>query len=249
MEWNAQLYRQKHAFVSGYGEAVVELLAPQPGERILDVGCGTGELTARIAAAGAEVVGIDLSPAMIDGARAAHPQATFEVADAADFRFERPFDAIFSNAALHWVRDAEGAAACMSRALRSGGRLVIEMGGRGNIAILAAGIAAAVREVAGVEPDHGRHYPGIGEYTALLERHQLETTAAWLFDRPTELADGELGLRHWIDQFEQGVLKDFDKAQREAIIALAEDKLRADLFRDGRWVADYKRLRLIARKA
>ena len=249
MEWNAQLYRQQHAFVFGYGEAVVELLAPQPGERILDVGCGTGELTARIAAAGAEVVGIDLSPAMINSARAAHPQVRFEVADAADFRFEQPFDAIFSNATLHWVRDADGAAACMSRALRSGGRLVIEMGGHGNIAALTAGIASAVRAVVGVEPDHGRHYPSIGEYTALLERHGFETTAAWLFERPTPLSDGEQGLRRWIEQFEQAVLKNFDAAQREAIIALTEDKLRADLFQDGRWVADYKRLRLIARKA
>lgn len=249
MEWNAQLYRQQHAFVFGYGEAVVELLTPQPGERILDLGCGTGELTAHIAAAGAEVVGIDLSPAMIGSARAAHPGLRFEVADAADFRFDQPFDAIFSNAALHWVRDAEGAAACMSRALRSGGRLVIEMGGHGNIAALRAGIAAAVRAVVGIEPDHGRHYPSIGEYTALLERHGIETTAAWLFERPTPLAGGERGLRLWIEQFEQAVLKDFDAAQREAIIALAEDKLRASLLQDGQWVADYKRLRLIARKA
>lgn len=249
MEWDAQLYRQQHAFVFGYGEAVVELLAPQPGERILDVGCGTGELTARIAAAGAEVVGIDLSPAMIEGARAAHPRVRFDVADAADFRFDQPFDAIFSNAALHWVRDADGAAACMSRALRSGGRLVIEMGGRGNIAALTAGIASAVRTVAGVEPDHGRHYPSIGEYAGLLERHGIETTAAWLFQRPTALAGGEQGLRRWIDQFEQAVLKDFDPARREAIIALAEETLRPSLFRDGQWVADYKRLRLTARKA
>src|SRR5690606_38964519 len=122
------------------------------------------------------------------------------------------------------------------------------MGGKGNIAQLTAGIAAAVREVAGVEPDHGRHYPSIAEYGALLERHGLEVTAAWLFERPTVLADGDSGLRNWIGQFEQAVLKSFLPQQREQMIAAAERNLRSQLWRDGNWVADYKRLRIVAKK-
>lgn len=248
VQWDSALYCDKHAFVSQYGEAVLELLAPQAGERILDVGCGAGQLARRIADAGATVVGIDSSAAMIDSAVASFPELTFVQADAADFAFEQPFDAIFSNAALHWVRDMEGAVICMSRALRSGGRFVVELGGKGNIAQLTAGIAAAVRAVAKVEPDHGRYYPGIGEYTALLERHGMVVTAAWLFERPTVLADGERGLRHWIEQFEQSVLAPFSAAQRDAIVAHAERTLRERLFRDGSWVADYKRLRIVAHK-
>lgn len=248
MQWNSGLYQDKHAFVFKYGEDVLQLLAPQPGERILDVGCGTGHLTDLIAKAGATALGIDYSAEMIAAAALSFPDVKFKVADAADFSFSEPFDAIFSNAALHWVRDAEGAVICMSRALKSGGRFVVEMGGKGNIAIMTAGIAEAVREVTGVEPDHGRHYPSISEYTTLLERHEMLTDSAWLFDRPTVLADGEKGLRNWINQFEQAVLKDFSETQREAIIALAENKLRERLFRDGNWVADYKRLRIVAHK-
>src|SRR6218665_2447447 len=189
MQWNADLYKDKHAFVFQYGEDVLKLLDPQPGERILDVGCGTGDLTQLIAQAGAKPVGIDNSAAMIETASARFPGVEFKLADAADFHFEESFDAIFSNAALHWVRNMESAVICMTRALRHGGRFVVEMGGKGNIAHLTAGIAEAVREVAYVEPDHGRHYPSIAEYSTLLEKHGMTVSAAWLFERPTVLAD------------------------------------------------------------
>lgn len=248
MQWDSDLYKDKHAFVFKYGEDVLQLLDPQPGERILDVGCGTGDLTQLIAEAGARPVGIDSSAAMIGTASARFPGVEFKVADAADFYFENAFDAIFSNAALHWVRDAEGAVICMSRVLKPGGRFVVEMGGKGNIAHLTAGIADAVREIACVEPDQGRHYPSISEYTSLLEHHGMVVSAAWLFERPTVLSDGERGLRNWINQFEQAVFKDFSEDQREAIIRLAEVKLRDQLFDDGYWVADYKRLRIVAHK-
>lgn len=248
MQWNADLYKDKHAFVFQYGEDVLKLLNPQPGKRILDVGCGTGDLTQLIAQAGAKPLGIDNSAAMIETASARFPGVEFKLADAADFHFEESFDAIFSNAALHWVRDMEGAVICMTRALRHGGRFVVEMGGKGNIAHLTAGIAEAVREVACVEPDHGRHYPSISEYSTLLEKHGMTVSAAWLFERPTVLADGEKGLRNWINQFEQAVFRGFSEDQRKAIIELAEVKLRDRLFRDGNWVADYKRLRIVAHK-
>ena len=248
MRWNADLYRDKHAFVAKFGEDVVELLAPQAGERILDVGCGTGELTQLLAQRGAVPVGIDSSEAMIDASAARFPDIEFTVADAADFAFDAPFDAIFSNAALHWVRDAEGAVACMARALRPGGRFAIEMGGKGNVARLTAGIAAAIREVMGLEIDHGWYFPSIAEYATLLERNGMRVDAAWLFDRPTVLADGERGVRNWIVQFVSAKLADLSQAQCDAIIACAEHKLRPHLFADGNWVADYKRLRVLAHK-
>lgn len=248
MDWNSALYQQRHGFVFKYGEDVVEMLAPQAGERILDVGCGTGELTARIAATGATVVGLDSSPTMIAAARERFPHIEFVVADAADFVFTQLFDAVFSNAALHWVKDSEGAVICMARALRSGGRLAIEMGGRGNVAHLTAAIDAAVLATTGATADHGRYYPGIGEYTALLDRHGFETGSAQLFDRPTRLADGAAGLRNWIEQFEQAVLQDCSPAQRATIIDLVARQLHEKWFIEDHWVADYRRLRIVARK-
>lgn len=178
MQWDASLYQARHDFVFRYGEDVIELLQPRAGERILDVGCGTGELTARIAASGAQVVGLDSSPEMIAAARGRFSDAArFVVADAADFAFDAPFDAIFSNAALHWVKDMEGAVVCMARALQPGGRFVVEMGGRGNIARLTAAIDGAVLAVTGAHAEHGRHYPAIGEYAALLEKQASKCRA------------------------------------------------------------------------
>jgi trans-aconitate methyltransferase len=117
---------------------VLALLNPQRGERILDVVCGTGHLTKLIAEAGAEVVG-DSSPEMVETARAASPDINFVVADAADFSFTEPFDAVFSNAALHWVTKAEQAVVCMAQSLKQGGRFVVELGGKGNIAAITKG--------------------------------------------------------------------------------------------------------------
>lgn len=260
MQWDSSLYQTRHDFVFKYGEGVLELLEPRAGERVLDVGCGTGELTARIAESGARVVGLDSSPDMIAAARARscnrernkdcdkETGIEFVQADAANFAFDEPFDAIFSNAALHWVKDMEGAVICMARALKPGGRFVVEMGGRGNIAQLTAAIDAAVLAVTGTHAAHGRYYPALGEYSALLEKYGVEVTAAWLFDRPTQLAEGPLGLRNWIAQFEREVLRDCTEAQRVAIIAAVEDALRDRFFIEGHWFADYRRLRIVARK-
>jgi trans-aconitate methyltransferase len=132
-EWNANLYDAKHAFVWKYGADLVPLLAPQSGERILDIGCGTGHLTAQIAESGARVVGVDRSPEMATAARKAYPKLQFEVADARDLPFRDEFDAVFSNAMLHWIREPELVVRSVRNALRPGGRFVAEFGGKGNI--------------------------------------------------------------------------------------------------------------------
>src|SRR5579871_2784441 len=132
-KWNASLYDDKHNFVFKYGEDVVQLLAPGQGERILDIGCGTGYLTSLIAQAGARVVGIDNSNSMVQKAQAVYPDLDFRLMSASDFHFNDPFDAIFSNATLHWVLEKEKAIDCIYHNLKPGGRLVLEMGGKGNV--------------------------------------------------------------------------------------------------------------------
>ena len=126
--WDSTLYDAKHSFVWKHGASLLELLAPKPGERILDLGCGTGHLTAEIAKAGALVVGLDSSPTMIETARSAYPQLTFVEADARNFTLDAPCDAVFSNAALHWIHDADAVARSVHQALKPGGRFVAELG-------------------------------------------------------------------------------------------------------------------------
>ena len=263
-DWNAAQYDDQHSFVWKYGEDVLKLLAPQAGERVLDLGSGTGHLTAGIAAAGADVVGLDASPEMVAQARANHPTLQFVLGDAADFAFPplalspkatrggessvAGFDAVFSNATLHWVTRAADAAACIARALKPGGRLVAELGGKGNIAAIVEAIAAA-RADGGFpsRPAEGIWYfPSVGEYAALLEQHGLSVTFAHLFDRPTPLEGGERGLHDWIRMFAIRLLEDLPADRQPDVIRGVEDLLRATRFKDGTWVADYRRLRIVA---
>lgn len=248
MKWDSSLYDQKHSFVFKYGEEVLALLNPQRGERILDVGCGTGHLTKLIAEAGAEVVGVDSAPAMIEAAHAAYPDINFVVADAAHFSFKEPFDAVFSNAALHWVTEAERAVVCMAQSLKPGGRFVVELGGNGNIAAITRAVQDAIWEVVQIKVEHGRYYPSVSEYSGLLERHGLLVRSAVLFDRPTKLEAGEQGLRNWIAMFNQAVMNNVPDEKKEQVIQKVEEKTRRTLFADGHWFADYRRLRMVAYK-
>lgn len=247
-DWNAALYDEKHAFVFECGRDVVATLNPQPGERILDVGCGTGHLTQSIADVGAKVVGIDNAPGMIEAARAAHPTLEFVVADACDFAFAEPFDAVFSNAALHWIHEPERPIACIARALRRGGRFAAELGGVGNVSAVLDALASALREVAQTPLTLTNYFPSVGEYAPLLEKYGLRVESAALFARPTPLADGEAGLRNWIGMFRGAALNGLSAAVRERVLARVEETLRPTRFQDGRWVADYVRLRVAARR-
>lgn len=247
VNWNADLYDASHSFVWKFGASLVELLAPQPGERILDLGCGTGHLTARIAATGAEVVGFDSSQEMIDQARRAHPAIRFEIGDARTFSFGEGFDAVFSNAVLHWVQQPELVVGRVRAALRPGGRFVAEFGGRGNTRQM---VAALLKQAAafGVE-DYAIpwYYPGIAEYSSILEQHGLEVTYATLFDRPTPL-DGHDGMKKWFEMFCGSLLDRLDREQRALCLKALDDDLRPALFRDGQWLADYRRLRVVAQR-
>lgn len=248
MAWDAELYEAKHGFVWTYGEDLLALLKPLPGERILDLGCGPGQLTDQIAKSGAVVIGLDASLEMIGQARQNFPKLKFVLQDAAKMKFENEFNAIFSNAALHWMLDASGVLRAVTRALRVGGRFVAEMGGNGNIQI----IEGAIREVVGGYyrgeiPARRTYFPALGEYASLMEACGLETQMAQLFDRPTPL-EGEDGMANWIRGFKWYYFEGLPVKQREQALREVVEELRPRLFTSRGWYADYRRLRVTGMK-
>ena len=247
MQWNANTYVQRHAFVFEYGAGLIDLLAPALGELILDVGCGSGELTWQLADAGASVVGLDASAAMIAKARQQFPGLDFRVGDGADFTLPERFDAIFSNAALHWMPAAAAVAQRLHHHLKPGGRLVAEFGGQGNVAQITTTL---LRHLHQRGYPHRRadwwYFPSPGEYATLLEQHGFRVQLVQHYDRPTSLVDPETGLTDWITQFGAHFFAGVGAEEQVAILAAVEAELRPHLFRDGRWVADYKRLRVVA---
>ena len=247
--WNAGLYDDKHSFVWKMAAGLLELLEAKAGERILDLGCGTGHLTEQIAASGAEVVGVDRSSDMIRQAKEEYPALQFEVMDAREIAFAELFDAVFSNATLHWIKEPEKVIARIAAVLRPRGRFVAEFGGKGNVGALMTAVEQAWRKVgiSGPTPDPW-YYPSIAEYAGLLEKHRLEVTYAILFDRPTPLEDGERGLRNWLNMFGGSFLGQLSADQREATVAAIEQEARSALWRESQWVMDYRRLRIIAKK-
>lgn len=246
-EFDPSVYDEEQGFVAEYGLDLVDLLDPQSGERILDLGCGTGELTAEIADRGASVVGIDADGRMVEAAREAHGDLQFHHVDATDFSLAQDADAVFSNAALHWIDDQDGVIRQVAAALRPGGRFVAEMGGTGNVATLIKAVKTEAR-ARGETAENPWRFPTPAEQAVRLERHGFEVRLIHLFDRPTPL-EGEDGLRSWLEQFGDGLLRPIeDDATREEVIDAVEQRLRPDRYDEAaeEWIADYRRLRFVA---
>jgi trans-aconitate 2-methyltransferase len=243
--WDASLYDARHSFVYKAAAGLLELLAPQKGEKILDLGCGTGPLTAQIAESGAQVQGLDASADMIREAQRNFPALDFRVADARTFTVAEPQDAVFSNAVLHWVHPPADAVRAIAAALRPGGRFVAEFGGRGCVARI---ITAANEALAGADVKRQWFFPSVGEYTPLLEANGFEVRFATLFDRPTPLDEGSEGLRNWLRMFAGAYFSALDEPRREAAFQAVENRLRNELWQDNRWIADYRRIRFVAVK-
>jgi SAM-dependent methyltransferase len=245
--WNAAHYDGQMGYVSGLGQSLIGLLQPLNGERILDIGCGTGDLAAELARLGAEVTGIDFSESMIEQARAKHPGLTFAVADATAYRSPRRFDGVFSNAALHWIKPPLAAVESVRLALRPGGRFAAEFGGKGNVAAISEAIAAAL-EGLGINAQARNlwYFPSIGEYATLLEQQGFRVQSAEHFPRPVALKGGEQGLRHWLDMFADFFFHGLSLEQKEAVYTEIEERLRTKLFQQGQWQADYVRIRILA---
>ena len=245
--WDATKYDVYGTFVWRLGADLIELLDPRPDERILDVGCGTGHLTAKIAEAGAEMLGIDASQAMIERARSNYPLLRFEVLDALEMDLGGQFDAVFSNAALHWITKPEIAVSKIFDALKPGGRFVAEFGGEGNISTIIAAIHRACEQVgAPVTSDDSWYFPSVFEYSRLLEHAGFTVESAHLFDRPTPIGHEENALSIWLEVFSGRLLKGLPKSERNRALSIVEAELRPTMYRDETWVADYVRLRVMA---
>lgn len=242
--WDPRRYASVAAFVPELGAPLLELLAPREGERILDLGCGDGSLSAGIAARGCTVVGIDSSAAQVEAARARGLDA--RVADGQALAFDCEFDAVFTNAALHWMPRQDLVLEGASRALRPGGRFVGELGARGNVGRIVDALGEALAAI-GVDgaPCNPWTFPAGADFRELLQVNGFDVLVLDVFDRPTRF---ERELADWLTLMAQAFVNAAPPAARKAVLADVTRRLRPVLFRDGAWQLDYVRLRFAARK-
>ncbi len=243
--WDPERYQRNAGFVAELGRPVLDWLAPQAGERILDLGCGDGALTVELAALCASLVGVDHSAEQIAAAQARGLDA--RVADGAALAFAGEFDAVFSNAALHWMRQPDAVIDGVWRALKPGGRFVGEMGGAGNVGAVLGAVGAALarrgRDARAVFP---WYFPTVDEYRAKLEARGFVVYRIVSIARPTRLPGP---LADWLDTFAESLLALVPAGERAAFKDEVETLLRPSLYTaETGWTADYVRLRFAAAK-
>ena len=244
-QWNPDQYARHAGFVAQLGRPVVDLLAPTQGERILDLGCGDGALTRALADAGCRVTGVDASPEMVAAARERGLDARVVDGQSLDFRNE--FDAVFSNAALHWMPRPEGVLEGVWYSLHPGGRFVGEMGGQGNVSTIVTALEAALAE-RGLDPAplNPWYFPSAEDYRTLLEARGFEVTHLESFARPTPLPHAIHG---WLATFAHAFVMALPEREREPYLEEVAERCRPRLCDEaGNWTADYVRLRFAARK-
>lgn len=244
--WDAAAYAHNARFVADLAAGLVDWLAPQPGERVLDLGCGDGALTEKLLKAGAIVRGVDASPELVKAAQARGLDVL--LVDGHELPFAAEFDAAFSNAALHWMkRDPDAVLAGVYRALKPGGRFVAELGANGNCAQVRDAVHAALAgrgiEARTLDP---WYFPTPEDYTACLRKAGFAVERMERFERPTTLPGDVTG---WLETFGGRFLAQVAPDQRETVLAELRQRLEPRLFHDGHWVLDYVRLRFIARRA
>lgn len=250
MDWDSTLYSDKHSFVFKHGENLLELLDPKPNEYILDLGCGTGELTNKISYHSKETVGIDKSSQMIQKAQENFPHINFHTKDATSFSFEKKFDAIFSNATLHWVLDYKSCIRCMRDNLKPNGKIVLEFGGKGNVQNIIQETKKVLSSKGYLKQSKADiwFFPSIGEYSLALEQEGFRVLYAKHFDRPTKLLDKKSGIVDWLTMFGNSFFEDVDKLEINNIKFEIQNNLTSKCFINDSWLADYKRLQIIAIK-
>ena len=241
--WDPKRYAEEAGFVSALGLPVVELLAPRSGEKILDLGCGDGTLALKLTEMGCDVIGVDSSSEFVAAARGKGVNA--QRMDGQKLRFDREFDAVFSNAALHWMTDPEAVVSGVYKALKPSGRFVGEFGGRGNVASIIDALNRTSLEY-GVDPEplNPWYFPSADEYGRVLREGGFLVRDLTLFPRPTPLSNDLLG---WLNTFALNFLAPISADDRPAFLRRVQDRLSRSI-RDatGRWTADYVRLRFYA---
>jgi ubiquinone/menaquinone biosynthesis C-methylase UbiE len=248
--WDTSLYDEKHDFVFKFGEDVVNLLNPQRDENILDLGCGTGDLTKKISDSAKMVVGLDNSLEMIQAAQRKYPEITFFNSDGKDFHIDCVFDAVFSNAVLHWIPEADKVVKNINKHLKIDGRFVAEFGGKGCVNKIISTLKSILdnERISYPKIDDMLYYPSIGQYSILLEKLGFEVNFAVLFNRPTELKGGVDGLNNFIEMFLNWLFVNISANEKSRIIKIANDRLKSEMFNGAAWIADYRRIRIVAYK-
>lgn len=247
MHWDAGLYDSDHSYVQQYGGDLLPILNPKEGELILDLGCGTGDLSIKIAAAGAHVIGIDSSPEMINQARMKYPELTFEQMDARNFTLTSEVDGVLSNAVLHWIPEKDEVIRSLYRNLKPGGRIVLEFGGKGNVQTMlnALGKILVKHGLVRIAQSQFWYFPSLVEYAEALERGGFRVAQAFDFERPTPL-EGSDGIVNWFRMFGSNFFDSMPPAVINEVLEETRELLRPTLFHEGQWYADYRRLRFVA---
>jgi 2-isopropylmalate synthase len=239
-QWNPKTYNKHTAFVSQLALPVVDLLEPKEGEKILDIGCGDGTLAVEIEHRGAKVIGVDMSAEMVEACRDNGIEAY--VGSVTDLPYDNMFDGVFSNAMLHWVKDARGAVKNMAKSLKLSGRFVCEFGGEDN----AYHLVSAMEEVFANHPEFGMfdnpwYFPSVAEYRALLESEGFRVEYMEIIPRPTPMDD----IANWLDIFANGVTSHLTQEQFEVFKKEVTEMLKTKIYSEEEgWMLDYKRLRV-----
>lgn len=245
MKWNAQRYEKQHDFVFKYGEGLLTLL-PQTAHTVLDVGCGTGDLTDQIRQKGFDVLGIDQSVSMVEEAKRLYPLTEFQHQDILTATSSATYDVVFSNAVFHWINDQDRLLDQIHKLLNPGGYLICEFGGHNNVAAICNAFGQEL-EYLGFNYQNPFFFPETTAYKQLLIEHGFQVLDITDYDRPTVLHDGIDGLANWIKQFFQADLARLNERQQATVLKNMTVKLRGQLWRGDHWEADYRRLRVVAR--
>lgn len=249
-KWKPELYNEKHSFVYNYGENLIQLLEPKENERILDLGCGSGQLTFKINELVRETIGIDKSAEMIADAKSKFPNIEFLVKDAENFKFDKKFDSVFSNATLHWVKNYKDSIKSMYENLKPNGKIVVEFGGKGNVQTIVKQLRESLKSRNYLNQSELNlwYFPSIGEYSTELELAGFKVIFAEHYNRPTKLADENSGIKDWISMFAENFFIGVAENHIEEIKNEVQESVKEECLIDGKWFADYKRIRVIAIK-
>ncbi len=243
--WDPEQYAQNVRFVSDLGMSVVELLNPKPGEKILDLGCGDGALTEKLAKLGCDVIGVDQSAEQIEAVKARGLNA--QIIDGQQLTFKSEFDAVFSNAALHWMKQADVVIQGVYQALKPQGRFVAEFGGKGNVASVTTALLQTLKkhdlDFTQLNP---WYFPTVDDYRGRLEAQGFQVATIELIPRPTPLP-GDID--DWFDVFVKNFLSSLDKHQQHEVYQDLKAQLKPTLFQNKTWIVDYVRLRFSAFKS